>query len=99
MAAWHLGRVDFFGGRRVFEPELDLLAVSLEPELLDHLADEGALLVLDLEVGPGEGAHELHQAHTLVMAQVGERHGERVSSPTWESDAQDQSRSAIVAAL
>src|SRR5690606_12928980 len=55
-----VGGIDLFGRRRVLEPALDQLAIGLELEVLDHLADELALLILDLEIRPGERAHELH---------------------------------------
>lgn len=70
-------RVDLFDTRRHDEPLLHLLnAGIIELELLHHLVDEGALLVRDLQICPGEGADELHEAEAVFFVQVGELHCE-----------------------
>ncbi len=62
--------IDIFGGRRHLKPLLDLLAlVVVELELPHQLAHKGPLLVLNLEIRPGERADEPHQPKPILTIQ------------------------------
>ena len=45
------------------------LLVFIEVEPADHASDEGALFGMDLQIRPGERAHELHQSHALIAVE------------------------------
>ena len=66
------------GRGRGLEPAHDLVAVLLQLEALDQAADEVTLFGLDLQVGPGKGTDELHQAQTVVPVQL-IQHGAMIS--------------------
>jgi tRNA 2-thiocytidine biosynthesis protein TtcA len=69
-------RVDLLRLGRRLEVALDLGRLFfIEVELVDQLANERLLGVLDLQVGPRKGADEAHQAQAILGAEILERDG------------------------